>query len=550
MKFSVVLFVQLFIAAAASAVRNMAIKPYSGHQALLAHGKAAIKYTCGAVPCAQVTDIATTALQVEEKAEEVKKKADEAVSDANEMVATGEEIKAATAAEVVATAKSVAAAAEHKNFEDQVKKEVEEVKEKKETVKKMVVAEKAVVTDPIAKETVKADEEEEKDAIKKQEGDVKAKEEEEKAVQDEATKEAAQAVTAAANTELQKAKLKTEEVALEKTKKFISPEATMPIEVEAMAAKAAVASIPPAEVEPAVQIVKAEAPARITLALNLVKEAQKEAKVAEKVQEKAKEEVKEAAAKVPSNPAKITANADTVKKLRDSVECKPCTKKDLEVKKPCEMWDFVGLKNSDLMAIQMGPSTGTKKTEVHTLGKSSNYKNWVLQTGTGLGLSAGATEWAFAAMPNGDLMCIKMGPTTGSKKTEVHILSKSSNYAKFVLHAATGLEMTTHKSWDFVAAPNGDLMCIKKGPKTGSGKTEVHILSKSSNYAKFNLHAASGLELTAGAIEWDFAAMPNGDLMCIKMGPTTGSGKTEVHILSKSSNYAKFVLHAATGLEL
>merc|ERR1719161_3174545 len=192
-------------------------------------------------------------------------------------------------------------------------------------------------------------------------------------------------------------------------------------------------------------------------------------------------------------------------------------------------------------------------TEVHTLGKGSNYKTWVLQTGTGLGLTAKTApkeEWDFAALPNGDLMSIKMGPTTGSKKTEVHILSKSSNYKSFALHAATGLQLTNHKSWDFVVRPDGDLMGVLKGPKTGSGKTEVHILSKSSNYARFNLHAATGLELTTGATEWDFQAMPNGDLMCIKMGPKTGSGKTEVHILSKSSNYAKFNLHTATGLQL
>jgi len=209
------------------------------------------------------------------------------------------------------------------------------------------------------------------------------------------------------------------------------------------------------------------------------------------------------------------------------------------------------LPNSDLMAIKMGPTTGTKKTEVHTLGKSSNYKNYVLQTGTGLELTT-HKEWDFAAAPNGDLMCIKKGPT-GSKKTEVHILSKSSNYAKFNLHAATGLQLSNGGTeWDFAAMPNGDLMCIMMGPKTGSGKTEVHILSKSSNYAKFALHAATGLQLSASSLgtEFDFAAMPNGDLMCIMMGPETGSGKTEVHILSKSSNYEKFVLHAATGLQL
>merc|ERR1719262_1810677 len=222
------------------------------------------------------------------------------------------------------------------------------------------------------------------------------------------------------------------------------------------------------------------------------------------------------------------------------------------IKNQCEMWDFVGLPNSDLMAIKMGPTTGTKMTEVHTLGKGSNYKNFVLHTGTGLQLTSGATEWDFAAMPNGDLMSIMMGPKTGSGKTEVHVLSKSSNYAKFALHAATGLQLsdTSHGTeFDFAAMPNGDLMCIMMGPKTGSGKTEVHILSKSSNYAKFNLHAATGLQLSNHK-QWSFAAMPNGDLMCILKGPKTGSKKTEVHILSKASNFKKFALHAGTGLAL
>merc|ERR1719217_1977519 len=170
----------------------------------------------------------------------------------------------------------------------------------------------------------------------------------------------------------------------------------------------------------------------------------------------------------------------------------------------CEMWDLVSMPNGDLTAIKMGLTTGTKMTEVHTLGKGSNYKTWVLQTGTGLGLTAKTApkeEWDFAAMPNGDLMSIKMGPTTGSGKTEVHILSKSSNYAKFNLHAATGLELTTHKEWSFTTLPNGDLMCIKKGPSTGTKKTEVHVLSKSSNYKTWVLQTGTGLALTVAPPE-------------------------------------------------
>merc|ERR1719258_963225 len=48
--------------------------------------------------------------------------------------------------------------------------------------------------------------------------------------------------------------------------------------------------------------------------------------------------------------------------------------------------------------------------------------------------------------------------------------------------AGYGLQLSNHKQWSFATLPNGDLMCILKGPTTGSKKTEVHVLSKSSNY--------------------------------------------------------------------
>ena len=59
---------------------------------------------------------------------------------------------------------------------------------------------------------------------------------------------------------------------------------------------------------------------------------------------------------------------------------------------------------------------------------------------------------------------------------EVHVLSRASNYQRFSLQTGTGLD-ETDDNYDFALAENLDLYCIKKN-KTGTGKTEVHVLSK------------------------------------------------------------------------
>ncbi|ULP72690.1 hypothetical protein BDGGKGIB_02335 [Nodularia sphaerocarpa UHCC 0038] len=202
-------------------------------------------------------------------------------------------------------------------------------------------------------------------------------------------------------------------------------------------------------------------------------------------------------------------------------------------------FDFAVLSNGDLMGIKKS-STGSGKTEVHILSASSNYQQFRLQTATALHETG--DNFDFAVLSNGDLMGIKKS-STGSGKTEVHILSASSNYQQFRLQTATALH-ETGDNFDFAVLSNGDLMGIKKS-STGSGKTEVHILSASSNYQQFRLQTATALHETAS--NFDFAVLSNGDLMGIKKS-STGSGKTEVHILSASSNYQQFRLQTATAL--
>merc|ERR1719327_2433121 len=108
-----------------------------------------------------------------------------------------------------------------------------------------------------------------------------------------------------------------------------------------------------------------------------------------------------------------------------------------------------------------------------------------------------------------------MNPTQ-SGKTEVHRLTAKSNYKKFDLHVATGLQLTNTKSWAFTMDSKDNLVCILKGPKTGSGKTEVHRLSAASNYKSFNLQTGTALGYTNENM--DYVMAKNGDLVGVLKG--------------------------------
>jgi len=215
---------------------------------------------------------------------------------------------------------------------------------------------------------------------------------------------------------------------------------------------------------------------------------------------------------------------------------------------PCgQEWAFVMDSKSNLVAIKKGPKTGSGKTEVHRLTAASNYKKFDLQTATALHLTD--KHWDFVMDSKDNLVCILKGPSTGSKKTEVHRLSAASNYLQFDLQTGTGLGYTG-ENWAFTMDSKDNLVGILKGP-SGAGKTEMHRLSAASNYQTFNLQTGTGLHYTNAAAnqgDWDFAMDSQDNLVCILKGPTSGSGKTEVHKLSAASNYQKWNLQVGTAL--
>ena len=142
----------------------------------------------------------------------------------------------------------------------------------------------------------------------------------------------------------------------------------------------------------------------------------------------------------------------------------------------------------------------------------------------------------FAMAKNGDLFAIKKSNTRSG--TELHILDASTRYTTFKVQTGTPLPQTDH-TWKFLVDGNRDLVALRKS-NTRSQRTEVFALTAASNYQSFRLQGWSTiLEETNDA--WDFVIAPNNDLIAIHKF-NTRSGHTEVSILSSKSDYHKFAL--------
>ncbi|MEM9454335.1 MAG: DUF4114 domain-containing protein [Myxococcota bacterium] len=202
-------------------------------------------------------------------------------------------------------------------------------------------------------------------------------------------------------------------------------------------------------------------------------------------------------------------------------------------------FEFAIATNGDIFAIKKS-ATGSGTTEVHVLSAASGYQNFSLNTGTAMGQTGSNVEFALAS--NRDLFAIvKSG--TGSGTTEVHVLSAASGYQNFSLSTATGLHQTGN-NFEFAVASNRDLFAIKKSA-TGSGTTEVHVLSAASGYQNISLHTGTALHPTGGT--WEFGVAANRDVIAVKKS-NGGTCATEAHVLSAATGYSTFSYQTGTAL--
>jgi len=190
-------------------------------------------------------------------------------------------------------------------------------------------------------------------------------------------------------------------------------------------------------------------------------------------------------------------------------------------------------------------------------GGSSCFQRWLLHTGTPLGESD-YSHWKFEVADfnrdgRADLIGILL-KDTGTHSTEIHILSGASNYQQWLLHAGTPLHETDSVNWDFAMGDwnrdgTPDLIAVSK-QNTGTGKTEVHILSGASNFQQWLLHTGTLLGPTGS--NWDFEATDHNrdgivDLAGVLLN-STGSHFTEVHVLSGAANFQQWLAQDATPL--
>ncbi|KAH7071166.1 hypothetical protein BKA63DRAFT_68024 [Paraphoma chrysanthemicola] len=205
----------------------------------------------------------------------------------------------------------------------------------------------------------------------------------------------------------------------------------------------------------------------------------------------------------------------------------------------CALIDWNGDGTLDLVVIKKC-YTGTKSTEVHVFSGASKFQHVMHRTGTRLEETDdtwvfGMGRWSGGNKP--DLIAIKKSGT-GTKTTEVHILSGDDDFRTYILQTSTALP-ETDATFDFVVTDwNGDgtpdLVAIKKS-KTGGRCTEVHVLSGASKYKQFILRAETPLFKSHGLYEFavaDWTGNGKPDLIAFKKRDTA-SGTTEVHVMGQ-----------------
>jgi hypothetical protein len=204
-------------------------------------------------------------------------------------------------------------------------------------------------------------------------------------------------------------------------------------------------------------------------------------------------------------------------------------------------WDFAVRYNGDVFAInRQGGSVRNKRTDIHVLSRESDYTSFSLQLSTPLGRST-ADLSSFGVDFNGDLFMFLKRGSSPSKNVEVHVLTAASGYRQFRLQIATALH-PVDGNWELLLGPDNDLYAINK--KNRNNKTEVHILRSSNNYQTFAFQKVTALHQSVSG--FSFAVSPNRDVYAAKHDGRRH--RTEYHVLSAEADYQAFNLQTETDL--
>ncbi len=198
----------------------------------------------------------------------------------------------------------------------------------------------------------------------------------------------------------------------------------------------------------------------------------------------------------------------------------------------------------DLIAVRAaGASSG--KVEVSVYSWASGYRSRVLSTTAPLAAFTPDRRWQIdvSTGPDGRADLVFVDTAGAGGMMDVHILSAASDYSTFSLQTGTAFASGyAQGEVKLLMDDDRNLWLIKHGGTTGTGKMELHVVSASSGYQTFTLHRGVPAEL-GPLTKWafttgDYTGDGIQDLYLLKVGET-GSGRSEVHVLTGSSQYRR-----------
>ena len=208
----------------------------------------------------------------------------------------------------------------------------------------------------------------------------------------------------------------------------------------------------------------------------------------------------------------------------------------------------------DLLAVQtLGTASG--RVEVSVYSSSSGYRSRSRFAVTPMPAFAPDQRYQVdvAADANGrpDLVFADLQGSAGT--VDVHVASFASGWSRWSLQMSTALPNFPGSAAQVVMDDARDVWLIIHDGNTGSGGQELHVVTGASGYQRFSIHRALPAEL-GPRTKWtfttgDYDGDRRHDLFLLKVD-RTGSGRTEVHVLSASSLFTTFTLHRATTLPM
>lgn len=219
-------------------------------------------------------------------------------------------------------------------------------------------------------------------------------------------------------------------------------------------------------------------------------------------------------------------------------------------------WTFLSDGDDNLLGVNSGMTT-SNMTEVHRLkyAGSAPWQALDVNVITALPRRTIFDEWEFLLDSDSNLIVIKKGPSTKSGMTEIVKLGATQGYQNYLLGSPTkgmpiglGLSASTSNNgdWAFLLDGEDNLICIRR-PSVQDHSVTIKRLTAGSNYASFDIDRGGAILPYApdnnADVHWVFEMDLADDILCIKEGPTTLHGYTEIHKLSKDSKYTNFTMH-------